>query len=161
MKICSRCRRMLPFSEFHKHKRHADGYQTYCRECRSAYFQEWYYTNHDRERAKERERYRRNPKRYREATLKSNFGITHREYDFLLAAQGGVCAICKRPETVVHKSGRLKSLAVDHDHETGKVRGLLCYACNIRVGYFEKRGGADVLIDYLKPAMPSRLPEVA
>lgn len=48
------------------------------------------------------------------------------QYDKMLAAQGGKCAICKRPP----KSRRL---AVDHDHKTGKVRGLLCFRCNYRV----------------------------
>src|SRR6476469_6189244 len=58
----------------------------------------------------------------RKSHLKRTYGITFEEYDFMLDRQNGVCAICKG----VH--GR--RLAVDHNHETGKVRGLLCGSCN-------------------------------
>jgi len=63
----------------------------------------------------------------RAARLRTIFNITPDEYDLILEYQGGVCAICKRPP----KPG--KRLAVDHDHQTGYVRGLLCYPCNKRV----------------------------
>lgn len=63
--------------------------------------------------------------------LRANFGITPEDYDRMWAAQGGVCAIC-RLEGSGRLSGRL--MAVDHDHTTGKVRGLLCQRCNHAVG---------------------------
>lgn len=50
--------------------------------------------------------------------------------------QDGVCAICGRPETKVLKGKKL-SLSIDHDHETGKVRGLLCMDCNTSIGKFK------------------------
>lgn len=57
------------------------------------------------------------------ATIEKTYGITGDDYDSLLKAQGGKCAICRaRP--------RSKRLAVDHDHKTGAVRGLLCSRCN-------------------------------
>lgn len=65
---------------------------------------------------------------YRRHILKKNFGITKEEYDQMLAHQNGVCAICLE----VCATGR--DLAVDHDHETGKVRGLLCRDCNVSLG---------------------------
>lgn len=55
------------------------------------------------------------------------FRITPDEYDAILAAQDGGCAICGRPP----REG--KRLAVDHDHKTGYIRGLLCFVCNRRV----------------------------
>lgn len=58
-------------------------------------------------------------------------GLTVDEYQALYSAQGGVCAICG-PWT--GRSGRSKNLAVDHDHRTGMVRGLLCSECNRQVG---------------------------
>jgi hypothetical protein len=61
------------------------------------------------------------------------FGITQAQYDEMLIQQEGVCAICRRPQ-----SGRNR-LAVDHDHNTGKVRGLLCSMCNAALGWYEKR----------------------
>jgi hypothetical protein len=50
------------------------------------------------------------------------------------AEQGGVCAICSRPETRPDRSGNPQRLSVDHCHETGQVRGLLCHSCNITLG---------------------------
>ena len=59
--------------------------------------------------------------------LATVFNITPEEYDRILEFQGGVCALCKKPP----KEG--KRLAVDHDHESGAVRGLLDFTCNKRV----------------------------
>ena len=64
----------------------------------------------------------------RARSLRFHYGMTPEEYEELLSAQNGVCAICQQP----CKSGR--HLAVDHDHETDKVRGLLCAPCNTAVG---------------------------
>ncbi len=63
--------------------------------------------------------------------LKHKYGITVDQYDQLLAEQGGGCAICgvAGPE-----AARWGVLVVDHDHETGKVRGLLCSNCNCAIG---------------------------
>lgn len=87
-----------------------------------------------------------NAEKIRDRDLRS-FGITATEYDAILARQGGVCAICGQPETrVVH--GKLTRLAVDHDHETGAVRGLLCYFCNTGIGLF--REDASILAAAIK-----------
>lgn len=56
------------------------------------------------------------------------------EYDAMLAAQGHVCAICKKAETVTVRD-KVRELCVDHDHATNKVRGLLCARCNRGIGY--------------------------
>ena len=61
------------------------------------------------------------------------FGITRNDYVKLFNGQNGVCAICHQPETATRK-GVVRSLAVDHDHKTGKVRGLLCSDCNTGIG---------------------------
>lgn len=58
----------------------------------------------------------------------------------MLQAQGGVCVICGKPESVV-RNGTVQRLAVDHDHESGKVRGLLCYGCNIMLGGAKDNAG--------------------
>lgn len=64
-------------------------------------------------------------------------GLTVAQYDELLKAQGGVCAICKRPESILHHGKNNQVLAVDHDHDTGAIRGLLCFGCNIGLGRLE------------------------
>lgn len=77
---------------------------------------------------------RENQTRYR---LKKAFNLTEAEYDFLLEKQNGVCAICKDIEKVIDgQSKQLKPLSVDHCHDTGKIRGLLCTKCNLGIGHF-------------------------
>ena len=66
--------------------------------------------------------------------LKKVHGITPDEYDEQSHAQGGLCAICKRPESAVDNSGNPRRLSVDHDHATGEKRGLLCANCNHVLG---------------------------
>jgi hypothetical protein len=75
--------------------------------------------------------YHKNTRRARNAQLKRNFGISVEEYDKLLKKQNDKCAIC---EAISCKSGN--RFAVDHDHKTGLVRGLLCFACNTSLGKF-------------------------
>jgi len=55
-------------------------------------------------------------------------------YNKMLAAQSGVCKMCKGNNTVT-RNGKIKRFAIDHDHQTGKVRGLLCGFCNALIGY--------------------------
>jgi hypothetical protein len=69
--------------------------------------------------------------------LKRHFGLTLQEYEEMERAQGGACAVCGKPEHVVDKAGRLRNLAVDHCHKTGKIRGLLCTNCNKALGHFK------------------------
>lgn len=79
----------------------------------------------------------------RKNKLKRNFGITLAEYDALLLRQGGVCALCDGPCITGVR------LAVDHDHKTGRVRGLLCLICNVGIGAYEKFNTPRVW-EYLK-----------
>lgn len=72
---------------------------------------------------------KRNPSKVREYWLKHKYGITLSEYNSLLEKQNYVCAICKQKRGAV--------LAVDHCHDTGKVRGLLCRLCNTSLGIFK------------------------
>lgn len=69
-------------------------------------------------------------------SLISSYGITIQEYKELSEAQNNVCAICGNAETATLR-GKVKSLAVDHCHQSGKVRGLLCADCNRALGMFK------------------------
>lgn len=65
----------------------------------------------------------------------AKFGLTPDQYREMLESQNGACAICEKPEKVVDpRNGRIKALAVDHDHSTGAIRGLLCQNCNKGIG---------------------------
>lgn len=66
---------------------------------------------------------------YHHTTKVKRYGITTDDYTRMFEAQGGGCAICKRPPTD-------RRLAIDHCHTTGKVRGLLCGPCNVSLGQF-------------------------
>jgi Autographiviridae endonuclease VII len=79
---------------------------------------------------------KRNPDKVRELSRREvvrSFGITLDDYERMLKSQGGVCAVCGNPETSMFR-GRVRSLAIDHDHRTNKVRGLLCRKCNTALG---------------------------
>lgn len=67
--------------------------------------------------------------------LRSNYGLTVERYDEMLAQQGGLCAICANPPKPDGNRAASR-LVVDHDHETGQVRRLLCNNCNRALGYF-------------------------
>jgi hypothetical protein len=73
------------------------------------------------------------------------FGLTEEQYLALEASQNGVCAICGNPPV------KPPTLAIDHDHATGKVRGLLCVTCNTRLGFLERRW-AKIMAYLGKPA---------
>ena len=82
----------------------------------------------------------------RDGELRKKYGISTEKYNEILLKQGGVCAICKKTN-----SGN-KSLSVDHNHNNGDVRGLLCTTCNIGLGHFKADSGTDLLksaIDYI------------
>lgn len=86
--------------------------------------------------------------------------MTPDQYDKLLQDQGGLCAICRKPETF-KINGKVCCLGVDHDHTTNNIRGLLCRRCNLTLGfigdsvptafaiirYLVKYGAADVITD--------------
>jgi hypothetical protein len=76
------------------------------------------------------------------------YGIEPEEYQRLMALQRGVCAICHEANTPNGEIPRM--LAVDHDHVTGEVRGLLCHGCNYLVGTVESDRGKRAL-RYLRP----------
>lgn len=65
------------------------------------------------------------------------YGLPEGGYQQMYDAQGGLCAICGKPETKMTTTGAVRLLCVDHDHETGLVRQLLCAACNTGLGYFK------------------------
>lgn len=143
MKPCSTCGIVKPFDEYYRDKRATDGRYCSCKPCQRDKTAAW--------RARNVERYRDTQARWRAANpdalremgrryywthrhgpwLKYRYGITLAEYDRMLAEQGGVCAICQRPPTAHIRARRL---SVDHDHGTGRVRGLLCDACNRGIG---------------------------
>lgn len=99
---------------------------------------------------------------FRNQELKKKFGITLAQYRLMLAEQNGVCAICSQPETAV-RAGKIKFLAIDHCHSTGKVRGLLCQSCNQAIGHLnDDTARLRAAIEYIErhKAAPADAPNV-
>lgn len=111
-KTCRKCAETLPIVEFGRDKRSPDGHTPRCKRCRATGRKaECTQLNRDR-------------------MLRWKFGITADEYDAMLRAQGGGCAVCGDTRVPSHQ----KFLSVDHDHETGAIRGILCSGCNTALG---------------------------
>ena len=144
-KTCRICGELKPLAEFHRAAGMRDGHRSECKPCFRAISAARYRANPEpvKERARRwqqenPERHRANQQRYRAdgrkaakdraSYLKRTFGITVQQYDEMLAAQGGVCFLCRRPPTA------WISLHVDHDHESGAIRKLLCFRCNNALG---------------------------
>ena len=87
----------------------------------------WSAKNRDKKKESALNWMRRNPKKVKNAYLLREYGISHKEYNILVKNQNNLCAICIKEELG-------KSLAVDHCHKTGKIRGLLCSDCNRAIG---------------------------
>jgi hypothetical protein len=140
---CTKCKQGRPQSEFYQDaKGRANGLSFWCKPCkraqkaaynaanrgkRSEYMARWRKANAEHRKAyQDANRDRRRDQRFRQ-----EYGIGLDEYRAMLDAQKGVCAICGGAEPV---KGR--RLAVDHCHEGGRVRGLLCGRCNLTIGKF-------------------------
>lgn len=91
----------------------------------------------------------------RKCSLKKNYGMTIEQYDALLLAQSGVCAICSKPPV-------RRRLDVDHCHSTGAVRGLLCEHCNKAIGLFRDNiERLSAAITYLSKQQKEDAPSMA
>ena len=121
-KLCPRCETLLPIESFGTNRK---GYPlSYCRSCWAKVGRE----NRRKARAK-------NPGKFKEyyfrADLRRLYGITPETYAQMMADQSGLCAICS---VRMDGTSKRKTAAVDHDHETGRIRALLCCHCNMALG---------------------------
>jgi len=131
MKKCSKCGWVKQPEDFPRNRR-------VCKPCTAEYKKSW---NSE------------NSHKVRNYNFKE-FGIGVEEYDKMLAQQKGCCAICFQPESAI-MYGKPMSLAVDHCHETGDVRGLLCANCNNGLGRFKDDIGLlQQAILYIEKARP-------
>lgn len=140
---CKRCQQTKPLSDYYNNATGIQGVTFYCKLCINAY--------DARRRERDPVKYLADKRRLNYISrLKTMYDMTLEDYDDLLAQQGGLCRICGRTEREISLNGNLKPLCVDHDHCSGKVRGLLCHACNKGLGSFEDdvsrlRAAADYL----------------
>jgi len=98
---------------------------------------EWKLSTASKDKAAYARQWRKNnPEKAKNSDLKKHFGVTLAMYEAMFAAQNGVCAICAQPERSKAADGGPRAMPVDHCHESGRVRGLLCTACNRGLGMF-------------------------
>lgn len=109
-KMCRRCGTEKPSSEFAQHLKSKDGLQSQCRTC----VVEWNANNANLRKDKK---------------LQKNYGITLSQYNEILSRQGERCGCCGTDSTDV-----VGYMYVDHDHDTGEIRGILCFRCNTGIG---------------------------
>jgi hypothetical protein len=147
VKRCTKCGELKPLDEFYRSNGGRDGRRADCKACDATRRRVWYRANRERVIANvvawqrdNKERYNARQREYREshpdrdwpAYLRRNFGLTVDEYEAFVAAHDSRCAICdaEPPEGKRHH--------LDHDHESGAVRGLLCVRCNNGLGQFRE-----------------------
>lgn len=164
VKACSDCGVNKPLEAFNLNPKGRLGRYSKCKDCQRAYYRSYYRGDAARHLAVQRtyrlqhreERAARQAAAYQAAKLAdpeglrrekrrvwiwSRYRLTLQEYDDLLAAQGGACAICLTVPAV---------FCVDHDHASGAVRGLLCRRCNALLGHArEDQAALERAIAYL------------
>lgn len=154
---CTKCFKLKHANDFSLDKKKVNGLKSQCKECRNKYLREYRRNKrlNDREWVKKtnnslRNFFKKNPgktKQYYKTktkeqhirySLKHSYGITLEKYNEMLLKQNEVCAICKNRDIYMDKTGQqfYRRLAVDHCHESGKIRGLLCSGCNGGLGLF-------------------------
>jgi hypothetical protein len=146
-KRCKVCGIRKPLTDFYRAAGMADGHRNDCKACNlkakhdryianpgpdKARVLQWQRENRERHLAAQRRRRERseNKAKEREGHLKRTHGITQSDYDAMVDAQKGRCKICGR------RPAEGKSFHIDHDHVTGRIRGLLCSSCNHALGLF-------------------------
>ena len=120
-KYCGSCDQILSISEFHKDGARDDGLCPYCKKC-------------SYEKCKAHRKTAKGKLTIHKGYLKRTYGLSLAEYDQMVAKQGNKCAICGQSQSRSIK-GAPPRLCVDHNHKTGQIRELLCYACNLALGY--------------------------
>lgn len=136
MKTCSKCKLEKELTEFHKDATKKDGLCHQCKECARARINGKRAADPEAARLRECAYRKANPTKYKHVGRKSKiyrqYGLSLAEYQQMFIEQDHRCAICR-----THQDDLDRTLFVDHCHETGVVRGLLCYKCNTGLGNFK------------------------
>jgi Recombination endonuclease VII len=119
-KVCADCGQRKSASEFSKFSRSSDGLYSYCKFCRKVRRRKYENTPEQRQKARER-------------AIRRRYSIEPEDHRLLLRRSSGRCDVCR--ELLADNT---KFIHVDHDHETGRIRGILCHGCNAGIGHFRE-----------------------
>lgn len=146
LKTCSGCKVEKEQSEFYKRKASPDGLAYLCRQCDSEKHAEFRAANKESLAVKQK-KWREDNKEHVAATKrKSKFGLSAEEQNAMLVSQNYCCAICK-----VNQVELIRRLAIDHDHDTKVIRGMLCDKCNRGIGLLQDSISIlETAVKYLK-----------
>lgn len=151
--LCRKCGERKPLASFPVRRDGRPRSRYECKACHAAYMRKWKERPENKEynRRRAKEWQAKHPTYSRATNLRLKYGITIAEYDAIRSGQGGVCAICGGiDKDIDRRTGKNRALAVDHDHATKKVRGLLCGDCNRSLGLVkESRETLERMIAYL------------
>jgi hypothetical protein len=153
LKRCSCCKKLKRKKAFHKCSSRKDGVQRHCKVCRKKIDHDRYAANPEKHRETRKKYAKTHKKELRHYQIEKKYGITAEQWDKLFKKQGKKCAICGSK-----RSGNKHGWDTDHNHETGKARGILCHGCNVLLGgakdsirvlrkaikYLKKRGFLNV-----------------
>lgn len=143
VKRCNLCFVLLAITNFSRNHRSKDGLNGKCRKCNYAVSRSWKSAHPE----KRHESYRRRRLTYVNRFMKRQYGITLVDYFRMLREQHGLCICCWSPSSTEKDF----SLVVDHCHDTGRVRGLICNSCNLAIGHLANSPErADSLAEYLR-----------
>jgi hypothetical protein len=147
-KVCKKCGVEKAIEEFHIDRANPDGRKYRCRKCYNQTKASWRKKNSEKVIQGKKDSYWRHRDKYlaynRSTERKERwfrwklnhmFGITLEQYEAMMDEQSGCCAICEQPPGEANGHRYKLRLHVDHDHNTGNVRGLLCNCCNAALGY--------------------------
>lgn len=144
-KICGKCSHKKKIAEFYNSYRTKDKKDVWCKRCKNTYNDNYRKTSDKHRHYLEKRRKTSAYKEYQKRKiLEIKFGLTLEKYLTMLRSQNESCKICSK----TNPNG--DSLAVDHCHDTGRIRGLLCNKCNVGLGCFNDK--TDLLqrsINYL------------
>jgi DNA-binding transcriptional MerR regulator len=127
--VCSRCGKEKPKSEFGKNPQTKDGLDLHCNDCKAVYVKTFHEKNPDYSSKYGKRYYQEHKKSELSRALVKNYGITLEDKKEMLESQDNKCAICGEKLTLLGRGTH-----VDHDHETGRIRAILCNKCNAMLG---------------------------
>lgn len=126
---CTRCKKIKPLDSFYRSSKGKHGKSARCKECAGQVKIEWQAQNSDQVKEMHSSYWKNNKMKI----MMQRYGITKEDFNSLLEKQDSKCAICGREDPGCGDSRRSR-FSVDHDHLTGKIRGLLCILCNTALG---------------------------